>query len=155
MVSPHTVVEYRNTLFETATLPSHAGEPTFESIKRSHNILKANAQDVQCFLGGANHGYLGLLLSDASYALISATPFVRPAHPGVLVVPPGTTAHMSTNMRISHEEALRVFKECKGVEKALLQQFLEVYDNIYLDALRDANTNAINLPIRDFFPISL
>ena len=95
-------------------------------------------------LGGANHGYLGLLIFDAAYALISNQPFVRPVYPGILVIPVGTPAHMSTTLREQHREALRLFMECKNVEKALQQQLTEAIDPVYLNALRDANTNAIN-----------
>ena len=142
-------VDYRNTLFETSTLPKHTGEPNFEIIRNLHNLLKTNAADVLTSLGGANHGYLGLLLSDAAYALVSAAPFLRPLHPGILVIPQGTTAHMAATLRDQHKEALRLFLECKNVEKALQQQLTESINTIYLDALRDANTNALNLPIRD------
>ena len=147
-MAPSTV-NYRNTLFEHTPLPKHTGEPTFEIIRTLHNLLKTNSSDVLTSLGGANHGYLGLLLSDASYALVSPAPFIRPLHPGILVIPDGTTLHMTTTLRDQHKEALRLFLECKNVEKALQQQLSEAIDNIYLDALRDANTNALNVPIRD------
>ena len=142
-------VDYRQTLFETTTLPKHTGEPTFEILRNLHNLLKTNSSDVLTSLGGGNHGYLGLLLSDARYALVSPAPFIRPIHPGILVIPPATTQHMASTLRDQHKEALRLFIECKNVEKALQQQLSEAIDNIYLDALRDANTNALNIPIRD------
>ena len=62
-------VDYCHTLYETATLPKHTGEPNFEIIQSLHSLLNTNASDVLTSLGGANHGYLGLLLSDAAYAL--------------------------------------------------------------------------------------
>ena len=142
-------MDYRNTLFETSNLDKHSGEPTFESIRKAHKTLKANAQDVQTALGGANHGYLGLVMSDLAYSLISGTPLVRPANPGVLNIPAGTTIHMAANMKNAHNESIRLFLECKGIEKALLQQLVEVFDSVYFDALRDASTNSINAPIRN------
>ena len=142
-----TNVDYQNTLFKTASLPRHAGEPTFDVICNLHNILKTNAADVHTSLGGGNHGYLGLVISDAAYALLSPAPFVRPAHPGILVIPAGTAQHAATTLKETHKEALRLFLECKNVEKVLQQQLSEALDPVYLQALRDSNTNAINLPI--------
>ena len=66
------IPDYRKTYFETSTLKTCTGEPTFEIILAWHNILKANAAKVNTGLFGGNHGYLALLLSAASYALISA-----------------------------------------------------------------------------------
>ena len=142
-----TRVDYRSTLFETQSLPKHTGEPTSNIIRGLHNTLKTNANDVMVSLGGTNHRYLGLLLSDAAYALIPNQPFVHPAHSGILVIPVGSTNHMFTILREQHKEAPLLFIEYRNVEKAPQQQLTKAIDPVYLDALRDANTNAINLPI--------
>ena len=56
---------------------------------------------------------------------------------------------MAATLRYQHKEALQLFLECKNVKKALQQQLTESIDTIYLDALCDADMNALNLPIRD------
>ena len=139
--------DYRKTHFETSTLTKCEGEPTFDVILNWHNILKANAAKVHTGLFGGNHGYLALLLSAAAYALISPANNVRPIHPGALLIPANTTQHMAMTMKDAHKEALRVFRECQGVEAAFQQMLVEACEPIYLEALRDATTNAINLPI--------
>ena len=53
--------DYRKTLFETATLPVHSGEPDYTIIREWHNILKANSMEVHTRLFGGHHGYLALL----------------------------------------------------------------------------------------------
>ena len=141
--------DYRNTLFETATLPVHSGEPDFHIIQQWHNILKANAMKVHTSLFGGQHGYLALLLSATAYALISPAAINRPVHPGALIIPVHTTQHMARTMTEANKENLRIFRECNGVEAALMQQLTEAIDAIYLEALRDATTNAIGLPIYD------
>ena len=141
--------DYRNTLFETATLPVHSGEPDFHSIQKWHNLLKANAMKVHTSLFGGQHGYLALLLSAPAYALISAAAINRPAHPGALIIPVHTTQHMARTITETHKENMRIFRECTGVEAALTQQLVEAIDSIYLEALRDPTTNAIGLPIYD------
>ena len=98
--------DYRKTHFETSTLPVCAGEPTFDVIPNWHNILKANAAKVHTGLLGGNHGYLALLLSAASYALIFPGRNIRPVHLGPLIIPVGTTIHMIMTIKDAHKEAL-------------------------------------------------
>ena len=40
-------------------------------------------------LGGGAHGHLGLVLTPAEYALVSAILYVRPGHSGTLTLPAG------------------------------------------------------------------
>ena len=144
-----TTPDYRNSHFEKSHLPVHAGEPTFNVIRTWHNILKANSSKVHTSLFGGNHGYLALLLSDLAYALISPAPILRPAHPGILVIPPGTLLHVANTMKDTHKEHLRLFREYQAVEAAFQQMLIEAIDDVYLEAIRDANTNSINMSTYD------
>ena len=54
------------------------GEPNYKSLKYLKDQLKANAASIPTTLGGGNHGYLGLILSPATYTTIAATQFVEP-----------------------------------------------------------------------------
>ena len=56
---------------------------------------------------------------------------------------------MSATLRDAHKEALRVFCEVKGVDKALLQQIIEAVEPQYLSALRNCQTNSITMPLHD------
>ena len=49
-------------------------EPTDKSIKRLKIEIRANTSSVDTDLGGGNHGYLVLYLSDVEYARINPTP---------------------------------------------------------------------------------
>ena len=146
--------DYRKTHFETSTLTKCEGEPTFDVILNWHNILKANAAKVHTGLFGGNHGYLALLLSAAAYALISPANNIRPLHPGALLIPANTTQHMAMTMKDAHKEALRVFRECQGVEAAFQQMLVEACEPIYLEALRDATTRlfSISTILTELFP---
>lgn len=55
--------------------------------------MRKSTQEVmnQRTLGGGCHGHLGLTMTDAEYANVSATPYVRPVHPGPLNIPAITT----------------------------------------------------------------
>ena len=142
-----TAINYRETHFEYPELTRVHGEPTFESLITMENELKANAQTVYSDLGGGAHGYLGLVLPPPKYAMISNVPFIKPPHPGPLVIPPNTTQHMATTLKESHTESIRVFREAMGVEKALLQQIVTAIPPKYIAALRDRNTNVITCDI--------
>lgn len=80
------------TLFPYCTIPKLHGEPTYKTLKALKDKIKANASVVQSDLGGGAHGHLGLVLVPLEYANSSATPYLRPAHPGPLIIPPRLTA---------------------------------------------------------------
>ena len=82
-------------------------------------------------------------MTPTQFALISPTAIVRPNHPGVLIIPPGTTQHMTTTLREQHKEDIHLFKEVKGVEKALIQNIVKTVRPEYLNALRNRNTTSI------------
>ena len=86
-------VNYKDTLFNQANLTPIRGEPTFEMIHKLRKEIKANAKSIYSNIRGGAHGHLGLVLMDAQYALILATPCVYLTRPGLLIIPYGTTAH--------------------------------------------------------------
>lgn len=70
-----------------------------------------------------------------------------PQHPGQLVIPPGTTAAMTATMTAHHTEQLRLFREVNSVEKALLQQLVQVLDPTYIAEFRYRVTRQITGPL--------
>ena len=97
-------INYKDTLSETSNLTPIRGKPTFETLHKLQNKIKANTKSVYSNLGGGAHGHLDILLTDVQYALISPTPFVYPSHPGPLIIPDGTTALANSYMCIAHTE---------------------------------------------------
>ena len=142
---------YIETHFEYKELTKIHGEPTYETIKEIEKEIKANAKSVRSSLGGGNFGHLGLVLSPDQYALISPTPFVRPDHPGTLVIPSGSTAHMREAIRDAHNAAKSLFETVEAVEAALRQQLCSAIDRKYLQAIRNRQSNSINMSIYDIF----
>jgi hypothetical protein len=136
-------INYRETYFEFPELTKLHGEPTSESLFKLRNELKANAQAVYSNLSDGNHGHLALVLSDAQYAILTQQAFVRPVFPGPLAIPAGTTAPMATVMKEAHQEAIRIFREVQGVEKALIQQIVQAVESDYLSAIRDRASNSL------------
>ena len=98
-----TNIDYVDTYFEFPTLTKIHGEPTYFQLKELKNELKSNATSVTSDLGGGGHGHLGLVLSPADYTNVSANAYNRPAHPGTLVITPGTAQHEATRLRTDHK----------------------------------------------------
>ena len=141
-------IDYRHSHFEFPILSPVIGEPDYEQLLCILKELKANAQSVHSTLGGGAHGYLGLLLSPVQYVLVSNVPFVIPAFPAPLAIPLNATQHMTFTLQQQHRDAVRIFRECQSVQKALRQQLVQAVPKIYLDSLRDQITNSISRPIR-------
>ena len=115
-MAPNTAINYK-IYFEFPNLTKIHGEPTFDSIKTLQNELKTNSQTVPSNLGGATHVHLELVLNHQQYALLSNAPFITPAHPGTLVIPPRTTQHMTNTLKEQHSETLCMFTETKQSRK--------------------------------------
>ena len=97
--------------------------------------------------GGGANGHLGLVLTPTEYANVSAVNYVRPVHPGALVIPGGTTQHEANRLRDDHKEAVRLYREVVHVEKALIKQLGQALPEAYLKSFRNVNTNSITTPL--------
>ena len=62
-------------------------------------LLKANATSVHSDLGGGQFGDLGLVLDDTTYRDLMGTHYVRPIHPGILLIPQGTAHHEAVRQK--------------------------------------------------------
>ena len=141
-------VNYRTELFEHTDLTPIRGEPDFESLNKMKNELKANAQNVPCTLGGGNHGFLGLVLTPAEYAVIvPGNQFNVPLHPGNLQIPPGTTGVQAQVMESNYNSDVKLYEQCVAIEKALKQQIVKAVHKDWLDPIRDPITNALHVSI--------
>ena len=100
-------------------------------------------------LGGGAYFHLFLVLTNVQYALISLTPFVYPTHPGPLIVPDGTTAHKSSNMKIAHTEEVHLFLEVTGFEQALVRQIVATVKEEYLADICNHTTKSISDTVED------
>jgi hypothetical protein len=57
--------------FPNPILPTVQGEPYYQTIHAIRKSLQANARAIDTHLGGGTLGHLGLIVSDASYAMIA------------------------------------------------------------------------------------
>ena len=140
-------VDYATTYFEFPTVDKIHGEPSYNSIKTIKRQLKTNAQTVPSTLGAGNHGLLGLVLTPEEYARVSMVPFVEPARPRPLQIPPFTAQHDVIRLQGLHTQRMDTYTDCQAVKKALLRQIVTAVDAAYIKELRDPYTNTIDLPV--------
>ena len=146
-----TDIDYKNNLFEHPELTRIIGEPTTASLITLQAEVRDNAQAVQSDLGGGQHGHLGLVCTQAAYTALvpQASAYTRPVNPGRLAVTPNLTQYQLAQARDVHQEAIRVFREVNGVERAIIQQIVVAIEPKYLRALRTPGTNKLNQSIPD------
>ena len=80
-------IDYKETHFEKSELTPIRVEPTYPTLELLLKELKANALNVHSNLGGGAHGHLGLVIRPASYAHLSAIPFLPSLSPIAPVMP--------------------------------------------------------------------
>ena len=141
-------VDYAASYFKYKTPTPVQGAPTNKTLKRLKQELRANASSVELDLGGGDHGYLGLVLTDPEYARVSVTAFAAPPFPAALTIPTGTDQVTALNLREQHKEKRRAYYECKNVEKALQRHIQEAIEDKYLESFIDDDTQLIvnNVP---------
>ena len=146
-------IDFKNNIFEYPDLTRIIGEPTTATLITLWNEVKANAQAVHCTLGGGDHGHLGLVCSSETYATLvpGNTPYIKPPNPGRLRIEGTETQYQIAQRKDKHAEALRIFQEYLGVERALLQQIVAAIEPKYLKTLQNSVTNKIVKSIADIF----
>ena len=151
-------IDYIKMHFKYETLTKVHNCSTYDSLKTIKNKLKANASKVASNLGGGRHGHLGLVLTPAEYALVTAMPYIRPVFPGPLVLLSGAgmTNLQQEIAQDHHKEQMRVFCEVVDVEKALFKQFTQALPELYTKSFCNRCSNSItqNLDtvLTSFFP---
>ena len=127
--------------FPQPTVLTIEGEPTYESIKNLHDVLKSNAASVPSTLGGGAHGLLGLVLIPAVYQAVTGAVFTRPNNPGAAPVinPAATQAQIGVITR-QYNADNKQYLETVRTDQALKQQLLGAVENIYIESLRNQYT---------------
>ena len=78
--------------------------------------LRENASSVESDLGGGDHGYLGLVLSDAEYLTVpgvgAGNVFIPPVYPGALTIPANATAIQAMGLKEQHRDDIQLYRQC-------------------------------------------
>jgi hypothetical protein len=97
--------------FSYPVLPTVQGEPDYQTIHAIRKSLQANSRAIDTHLGGGTLGHLGIIVSDASYAMIAPatdagpTLWISPQAPGWTPAnTDGTSPHISTACHVWEED---------------------------------------------------
>ena len=149
MSTSYDVKDYRTTHFEYQDLTKIHGKPDIDSLVTIFKEIKRNSQKVPSKLGGGRLGYLGLVLDAVTYGTIpNSAPFVRPVRPPPFAPSsPRLTQAEVLREKAAHDELVRIYNECNTIEDALKNQIIKAIPSVYLDPLRDADTDMIHSTI--------
>ena len=140
---------YRELYFEHRLLTRINGKPNFFSLNYLLIELKANAGSVPTTLGEGAHGFIGMIISPATYSTIAPnTPFVMPVHSGTLTHAQGATHFQIQAATTTYNEQFITFHSYQLVQRALVQQVFEGINAKYLSALRNRITGQVPSDIR-------
>jgi hypothetical protein len=140
--------------FPHPLLPTVQGNPDYQTIHATRKFLQANLRAIGTHLGGGTLGHLGLIISEAAYAMISTTTneeptlWVTPNAPGrAPATTDGTSAQISA-ARHQWEEDVQTYRTCTSVQQALKKQIISVFEPMCLDILNDNMVGYANISAR-------
>jgi hypothetical protein len=140
--------------FPHPILPPVQGELYYQTIHAIRKLLQGNKRQIDTHLGGGYFEHLGLIVSDASYAMIALatdagpTIWVSPTAPGrARGNTDGTAAQISAARHIWDEE-VRTYRAYTSIQQALKKQIITVFEPMYLDVLNDDMVGFANISPR-------
>jgi hypothetical protein len=120
--------------FPHPILPTVQGEPDYQTIHAIQKSLQANSRAIDTHLGGGTLGHLGLIVSDASYAMISPetyagpTLWVSPTAPGRATANTDVTAAQISAARHIWEEEVQAYCTYTSLQQALKKKIISVFE---------------------------
>jgi hypothetical protein len=111
--------------FPHPVLPTVQGEPDYKTIHAIRKSLQAKSRAIDTHLGGGTLGHLGLIVSDASYSMISPaidadpTLWISPTGPGRTPSNTVGTAAQISAARHIWEEDVQTYRTYTSVQQAL------------------------------------
>jgi hypothetical protein len=140
--------------FSHPILPTVQGEPDYQTIHTIRKLLQANSRAIDTHLGGGTLGHLGLIVSDASYAMVAPakdagpTLWVSPTSPGRDPANTDGTAAQISAARHIWEEEVKTYRAYTSLQQALKRQIITVFEPMYLDVLNDDMVGFANISAR-------
>jgi hypothetical protein len=141
--------------FSHPIIPTVEGEPDYQTIHSTRKFLQANSRAIDTHLDGGTSGHLGLIIADASYAIIAPptaeepTLWVIPNAPGRAPATTGGTTAQISAARHQWEEDVQTYRTCTSVQQALKKQIISVLEPMYLDILNYNMVGYANVSARD------
>jgi hypothetical protein len=141
--------------FPHPVFPKVQGEPDYQTIHATRKCLQANSRAINTHLGGGTLGHLGLIISDASYAIIAPTTaagptlWTSPQAPGRAPANTDGTAAQISAARHIWEEDVQTYRTFTSVQQTLKKQIISVFEPMYLDILNVNMVGYANISARD------
>jgi hypothetical protein len=151
----YTTVEDVIASFPHPVLPTVHGEPDYQTIHATRKFLQSNLRAIDTHLGRGTLGHLGLIISDASYAMIAPTTdagqklWIIPQSPGRAPANMDGTAAQISAVHHVWEEDVQTYRTCTSVQQALKKQIISVFEPLYLDILNENMVGYANILARD------
>jgi hypothetical protein len=151
----YATVENIMSSFPHPLLPTVQGEPDYQTIHATRKFLQANSRAIDTHLGSGILGYMGLIISDASYAMIAPTMesgptlWTTPQAPGRAPANTDGTATQISAARHIWEEDVQTYQTYTSMQQALKKQIISVFETMYLDILNDIMVGYANISARD------
>jgi hypothetical protein len=140
--------------FPHPLLPTVQGKPDYQTIHAIQKSLQAKSRAIDTHLGGGTLGHRGLIVSDASYAMIAPA---TDAGPTLWLIPtppgwsPANTDDTAVQISAAHhiwEEDVQTYRTYTSVQQALKKQIISVFERMYLDVLNDNMVGFSNISDR-------
>jgi hypothetical protein len=151
----YTTVEDVIAILPHPLLPTVQGEPDYQTTPATRKYLQANSRAIDTRLGGGTLRHLGLIISNASYAMIDPTTdagptlWISPQAPGRAPANiDGTSAPISADIHI-WKEYIQTCRTYNSVQQALKKQIISVFEPMYFDVLNDKMFVFSNISARD------
>jgi hypothetical protein len=123
--------------FPHPILPTVQGDPDYLKNQAIRKLLQVNARSIDTHLGGGDLGHLGLVVSDASYAIVDPateagpTLWIIPTAPWWAPVNTDGIAAQISAARHSWDEALHTYHTYTSVQQAIKKQIITVFEPIF------------------------
>ena len=93
-----------------------------KTLKKLKNELRTNTNSAESDLGGSDHRYLGLVLTNEEYTrIMSDHPFVAPKFSDTLRIPASADTVDTLNLRENQTQNISIYSEYHEVERALMR----------------------------------
>jgi hypothetical protein len=141
--------------FPHPVLQTVKGKQDYQTIHAIRKSLQANSRAIDTHLGGGTLGHLGLIVSDASYAMIAPvtdagpTLCISPTDPGWAPANTECTAAQISTARHIWEEDVQTYCTYTSVQQALKKQIISVFEPLYFDVLNDNMAGFSKISARD------
>jgi hypothetical protein len=141
--------------FPHPILPTVEGEPDYQTIHTTRKFLQANSRAIDTHLGGGTLEHLGLIISDAYYAMIDPptaeepTLWVTPNAPERAPAATDGTAAQISAARHLWEEDVQTYRTYTSFQQALKKQIISIFEPMNLEILNNNMVGYANISERD------